>query len=189
MMDYYLIWINSGWICLLIVLYVTIDGVIVMCIDKKIALLLFVICVICAMPGCEQERTSGVGLSLPQGNIENGKLAFIDLGCNKCHKVNGVEIPEYVGETSVTLNLGGEVLKVKTYGELVTSIVNPTHIISVEYIKMLGDLPVKDEVSSIMPSFNKEMSVEQLIDLVTFLDSRYEKMELYYTDFQYIGPY
>ena len=141
-----------------------------MCIDKKFVLLLFVICVICAIPGCEQERTSGVGLSLPQGDIENGRLAFIDLGCNKCHKVNGVEMPEYVGETSVTLNLGGEVLKVKTYGELVTSIINPSHRFALGY----SDEEIKQNGESKMRLYNDEMTVAQLIDLVTFLQSHYQ---------------
>ena len=156
---------------------------------KIFASLLVAVCLLCGVYGCERERTSGVGLYLPEGDIDKGKITFVELGCNKCHTVDGVELPVYEGETSIAMNLGGEVLVVKTYGELVTSIVNPEHIISSEYRKMLGDLAQEGEIQTLMPSFNQEMNVAQLIDLVTFLDSTYQKMEVYYSDYRYRGIY
>lgn len=126
---------------------------------------------------CTPERQSGKGLYLPPGNIENGRVAFIDLGCHECHTVKGVDLPAPKLETPlITINLGGEVYRVKTYGELVTSIVNPNHVISPQYRRKLDETAKKEKVTTLMPSFNDRMTVTQLIDLVTFLDSRYTKL-------------
>jgi hypothetical protein len=59
---------------------------------------------------------------------------------------------------------------VKTYGELVTSIINPSHVLAPGYPK---ELITKDNRSA-MADFNDKMTVHQLIDLVAFLQSRYE---------------
>ena len=66
--------------------------------------------------------------------------------------------------------LGGEVRQVKTYGALVTSIINPSHSLAPGYPK---ELITKDNQSA-MANFNDTMTVRQLIDLVAFLQSRYE---------------
>ena len=58
----------------------------------------------------------------------------------------------------------------KTYGELVTSIINPSHVLSPGYPKEL----ITKNNQSAMPNFNDTMTVRQLIDLVAFLQSRYE---------------
>ena len=139
--------------------------------------LVFTLCnlfLLCIISGCENERTSGKGLVLPEGNVESGKASFIDLGCTQCHAVAGVDSSEYEGDEEPMLLLGGKIRKVKTYGELVTSITNPNHIISVEYLKKL-EKPLKvNEIDTPMPSFNDTMTVSQLIDLITYLDAQYE---------------
>ena len=60
--------------------------------------------------------------------------------------------------------------QVKTYGQLVTSIINPSH-------KLIKRYPI-DEISgggqSLMPIMNEFMTVRQLIDLVAFLQDQYE---------------
>jgi hypothetical protein len=66
--------------------------------------------------------------------------------------------------------LGGEVTRIETYGELVTSIVNPSHEISRRYPK--EDVTVGDV--SKMRNFNDVMTVAQLIDLTTYLQSKYQ---------------
>jgi transposase len=40
---------------------------------------------------CDSGRKSGRGLRLPDGDIKQGKLAFVELGCPSCHEVAGVE--------------------------------------------------------------------------------------------------
>lgn len=142
-----------------------------------------------SLAACEPERTSGQGMVLPLGDIESGKASFVNLGCIQCHSVAGVEPLEYESETVPLLLLGGKVRKVKTYGELVTSVVNPEHIISPAYLQKLEVSENEGEVSTPMPSFNDEMTVAQLIDLVTYLDSNYEKLLPDYVSHHSYGAY
>ena len=111
------------------------------------------------------------------GNIEAGRTAFVELQCHQCHTVNGVQLPAYEGDSPLQLELGGEIQYAKTYADLVTSIINPSHVVSEKY---LASLPAdkRRTAVSIMP-FRKKMTVEQLIDIVTFLNSRYVLMEGY----------
>ena len=57
----------------------------------------------------------------------------------------------------------------KTYADLVTSILNPSHRLAKNYPK---DMVQIDEKSR-MPNYNAVMSVDQLIDLVTYLQPHY----------------
>jgi hypothetical protein len=111
------------------------------------------------------------------GSIAEGQTAFVDLECHQCHTVNDVDLVPYEGESPVMLELGGTIVYAKTYADLVTSIINPNHVVSEEY---LDTLP-RDErrgATTVM-SFDDQMTVAQLIDLVTFLNSRYVLMEGY----------
>ena len=100
------------------------------------------------------------------------RLRFLELKCNTCHTVARTEMPtpskDYAYVRVVVL--GGEVRQVKTYGALVTSIINPSHSLAPGYPK---ELITKDNQSA-MANFNDTMTVRQLIDLVAFLQSRYE---------------
>ena len=126
-------------------------------------------CVAVLCMGCEMGPRSGRGLRLPEGDIARGEQAFQQLGCGTCHDVAGTPSPE--GERSeVIVTLGGVVTHVETYGELVTSIINPSHEISRRYPK--ADV-AEDDVSK-MSNFNEQMTVAQLIDLTAFLQSKYE---------------
>ena len=136
----------------------------------RTALGLLVTFLIVACFGCEVGPRSGRGLRLPEGDVERGALAFRELGCPECHDVvGGPAAPE--GERSdVIVTLGGEVTRVESYGELVTSIINPSHEISRRYPKE----QVADGDVSKMENFNEEMTVAQLVDLTAFLQSKYE---------------
>jgi L-cysteine S-thiosulfotransferase len=115
---------------------------------------------------------SAAGLRLPDGDVQRGQAAFLELKCNTCHTVAGTEIPlpskDYAYVRVVAL--GGEVRQVKTYGALVTSIINPSHSLAPGYPKEL----ITKGNESAMANFNDTMTVRQLIDLVAFLQSRYE---------------
>ena len=115
---------------------------------------------------------SGAGLRLPDGDIERGKAAFLELKCNTCHTVAGTEMPSPSRDYAYVrvVVLGGEVRQVKTYGALVTSIINPSHSLAPGYPKEL----ISKGDQSAMANFNDTMTVRQLIDLVAFLQSRYE---------------
>lgn len=111
------------------------------------------------------------------GNIAEGQAAFVDLECHQCHTVNGVNLVSYDGESPVTLELGGTIVYAKTYADLVTSIINPNHVVSDEYLSTLPR-DARSGTTTIMP-FKDQMTVNQLIDLVMFLNSRYVLMEGY----------
>jgi len=114
--------------------------------------------------GCDLER-SPRGFRLPDGNIDKGKETFVSLQCTSCHTVAGEDFP---APAHLNIPLGGETPRIRTYGELVTSIINPSHIISARYREELRE--VKE---SPMTNFNDTMTVAQMIDLVAFLQSRY----------------
>lgn len=120
--------------------------------------------------GCTTPKSSA-GFRLPDGDIERGKTAFLELKCYTCHTVSGMDIAvrgkEYAYLRSVVL--GGETHRVRTYGELVTAIINPSHSLAPGYPR---ELITKDGQSA-MGNFNDTMTVRQLIDLVAFLQSRY----------------
>ena len=115
---------------------------------------------------------SAAGFRLPDGDVERGRAAFLEMKCYTCHTVKGTDIPspgkDYAYVRVVVL--GGEIRQVKTYGELVTSIINPSHVLAPGYPKEL----IAKDGQSIMPDFNDKMTIRQLIDLVAFLQSRYE---------------
>ena len=60
--------------------------------------------------------------------------------------------------------------RIKTYGELVTSIINPSHRLAKGY----AEANVAMEGKSNMTVYNDVMTVRELIDLVAFLQSHYE---------------
>jgi hypothetical protein len=83
-------------------------------------------------------------------------------------------MPKPVAAAEVQFELGGEVRRVKSYGELVTAITQPQHGLAPAYAAR-SDKPSDKQAPSPMPSFNDAMSVTQLTDIVTFLHSRYRK--------------
>ena len=69
--------------------------------------------------------------------------------------------------------------RVKNYGELMTSVVNPDHVISPKYVAMLEKAD-REVVISPMPYFGEEMTVAELIDLVEFLHAQYSRLQPQY---------
>lgn len=110
------------------------------------------------------------GFRLPAGNAEAGRKAFVDLRCYVCHTVKGVDA-KYEGTPAAQVVLGGKVTRVKTYGELVTSVINPSHRIAPGYPAE----QVAPGGKSLMATagLNDVMTVTQLVDLVTFLQGTY----------------
>lgn len=79
-------------------------------------------------------------------------------------------MPELTTPRKVHVMLGGEVTRVKTYGQLVTSIINPSHVISAKQAANNTD----SEGNSLMPDFSEAMTVRQMTDIAEFLQARYE---------------
>lgn len=121
------------------------------------------------MAGCYAGPKSGKGFRLPEGNVEKGKVAFVALKCHTCHRVKGVELPEPVSTAPTNVVLGGEVIRIQSYGELVTAVINPSHSLAPGFKRE----QIKEGKLSPMPDFNETMTVSQMIDLVAFLQSRY----------------
>ena len=119
--------------------------------------------------------------NLPPGDAEAGRVTFILLQCNECHSVQGIQ---YAGSESHQINvqLGGKTTQVKTYADLVTSIIHPSHTLS------RGHNPetITADGQSRMRTYNELMTVEELTNLVTFLESKYEVWVP--THYQYRAP-
>ena len=115
--------------------------------------------------------------ALPPGDIERGQQTFVALGCNSCHYVaDGVQRMKTGANPEIYVQLGGQVTKVKTYEDLITSIINPSHKLS------RGPDPrrVTEEGESKMPRYNDVMTVQQLIDITSYLSSKYSVWSPYY---------
>lgn len=136
-----------------------------------------------ALTGCG-DRTENTRFEMPAGDAEKGKAAFVALECYTCHRVNGVDLPAPTKEPVKVVTLGGDVTRMRSYGDLITSIVHPKNAIS-----DLMLLPPKEgALKTPMPGVNETMTVQQLIDLVTFLKPMYKKLEPLYQPNPLYGP-
>lgn len=121
-----------------------------------------------ALAACGPE--SSFGFRLPDGDAAAGRQAFVELGCNACHEVAGVPI-EYL-EGFAHVQLGDKTTHVRTYGELVTSIINPSHKIAPAHREAGAVLDGESVMTYLY--LNQIMTVQQLVDLVAFLQPTYE---------------
>ena len=133
---------------------------------KKLSILLLLIALV---SGCERDMMSERGFALPEGDAVVGRDVFLYMQCNQCHTVVNEDMPVVPGFEPY-VELGGEVSTVKTYGELVTSIINPSHKLAKGYAEQL----VSEEGESNMYNYNRYMTVQELIDLVMFLQPHYD---------------
>ena len=133
--------------------------------------------------GCSQDSKSATGFVLPDGSVERGQEAFVQLGCQACHTVSGVTFksPELESEEKIVA-LGGEKTRVQTYGDLVTSIINPSH----RFARGYPEEQIASDGESKMQSYNEKLTIQQLIDLVTFLETHYSVKVYDTTDY---APY
>ena len=136
---------------------------------KQVHLLTKALIVIGALSGCDAGPKSGRGFTLPDGDAARGQKTFVALQCHACHTVSGVELPESEPELEQRVHLGGEVDRISTYGQLVTSIINPSHKLADRY----RPEDVATDGESRMVNYNEVMTVQELIDLTVFLQSRY----------------
>ena len=146
---------------------------------------LFIGLTLVVMAGCEYGPNTGKGFSLPEGNAENGKVLFVKLACNQCHYVADIKLLESDNKDITGIKLGGTVHSTKTYGDLVTSIINPSHRISARYQK---EMVTNEDGSSRMQVYNDVMTVTELVDIVTFLEQNYELEPYTRTNYHRFGP-
>lgn len=129
--------------------------------------------------GCLPNTKSGRGFRPPPGDATRGRQAFVQLQCTTCHRVEGEELPAPNLGITAAIPLGGEVRGAKTYGQLVTAIIHPSE-------PRWGRKPVPRMTGRAeplrMPTANDKMTVQQLLDLVTFLQSHYREAPPRYSD-------
>lgn len=142
---------------------------------KKRILLTGSTIVLLALAACSGEQVASLGFSLPEGDFEEGKRVFLDMQCMECHTIvgddlTGEEWQQRTQTKAISVQIGGERTQIHTYGNLVTSVINPSHRIAPGY--PLDEVTGPDGQSK-MRNYNDIMSITELIDLVTFLKSRY----------------
>ncbi|NVK58145.1 MAG: cytochrome C [Alteromonadaceae bacterium] len=124
-----------------------------------------------SITGCQPAADSAKGFSLPDGDASAGKAAFMQYGCVNCHVVEGIEPrPDDSYSLLRPVKLGGSDAGVRTYGQLVTSVINPSHKLAPRYPVSM----VTDSQGSKMPNINDSLTVTDLINLVAFLQPKYD---------------
>ncbi len=124
-----------------------------------------------ALTACDQDtRMSQKGFRLPDGDAEAGREAFLYMQCHQCHTIAGEQLPGIPGQEPPYVELGGKVTQVKTYGQLVTAIINPSHKLAAGYAEAV----VSDDGESRMYVYNDHMTVKELTDIVMFLQPYYD---------------
>lgn len=135
--------------------------------SMRTARLLFALIFCTGIAACAASTSSGPSFTLPEGDVAAGKKVFVQSQCSFCHAVEGVDdLPAPVAEPPVPFSLGSETNRM-TDGEIVTSIIDPSHFVSPEY----PDAQTQMGDESRMPAYRNTLSVQQLIDLVAFLRS------------------
>jgi mono/diheme cytochrome c family protein len=137
---------------------------------RKLSIYAILMLLVAAATGCEADRMSEKGFSLPEGNVMQGRETFLYMHCHECHTIRDVELPAVPLADPPFVELGGKVSRVKTYGELVTAIINPSHKLAMGYAAEV----VSEDGQSKMPNYNGFMTVQELIDIVMFLQPQYE---------------
>lgn len=124
------------------------------------------------LAGCDRDPMSETGFRLPAGDPAAGRETFLYMQCNQCHTIAGMDLPRVAEvEEPPYVELGGPVTSVKTYGQLVTAIINPSHKLADGYAE---ELVANDDGRSKMYVYNRYMTVQELTDLVMFLQPRYD---------------
>ena len=143
------------------------------------------LCAMLALTSCGEPDKSVQGFVLPEGDSAAGQQSFVDYGCTICHVVAGTDVAYLGDDEAPRIQLGGKVRKVISYGDLLTSIVNPNHSLGTQYLRSLSQQERKT-ASSPMPNFNEHLTVADLIDLVEFLHSSYEETVPEYIGRRYV---
>ena len=127
------------------------------------------------LAGCDLRVKSGRGFVFPEGDVARGRKAFVDLRCCECHRVDGVpDLPAPTASFEKVVTLGGKGPRLRTYGELVTSIIHPRYALSE---KLPNRSLYREGSESPMKEVNDTMTVTQLLDIVTFLQPQFTGIE------------
>ncbi len=110
---------------------------------------------------------------VPIGDPGKGRALFEDKRCSTCHTVEGAKFPEVEQPVVDLVHLAGANNPEWTRDLYAREIMDPQHTISIDHQKAMvrvGDRV--GEVNSPMVNFNKDLSVQDLIDITTFLEEK-----------------
>jgi mono/diheme cytochrome c family protein len=113
-----------------------------------------------------------LGYRFPLGDVARGREAFLSLECHGCHILKGPQLPPYPGTPAMTVSLGGHTPRIESYGDILTSVVNPSHRLARSYVKAGGQRGSESPMAA--QRLNDVMTVQQLADLVAFLQTEYD---------------
>jgi hypothetical protein len=150
--------------------------------NKLMFLVVLSIIIILGLQACNSGPDSVKGFRLPQGDATEGEKVFMKYQCLACHNLEGFAYDMVNKEFEPPVLLGGTSTRFKTYAELVTSVINPSHKLAQNYQLAL----IQQDGISKMLVFNDVMTVTELVNLITFLQPEYKLPHYEYTHY---GPY
>jgi sulfur-oxidizing protein SoxX len=118
--------------------------------------------------GHDHGTPEGWKFTLPQGDAAAGRALFVEIECFKCHEVKGETFPKVAEDEK---GVGPELSQMAGMHPLeffAESIVNPNAVIDAD-AKERGY--VGPDGRSKMPDFSDVVTVKQLADLATYLNS------------------
>ncbi|MEE9172245.1 MAG: c-type cytochrome [candidate division NC10 bacterium] len=104
----------------------------------------------------------GWKFELPKGDPKQGRQVFVKLECTACHAVQGESFPEQPGQVGPDLTEMGIHHPAAYFAE---TIINPNRVI------IVGEGYTGSDGLSTMPSYNEDLTVAELVDLVAYLKS------------------
>ena len=114
---------------------------------------------------CSQES-----LYLPEGDVQAGEQVFEQLECFSCHAVEGEDYPAPTVITPTYVTLGSSQ---HSRNYLIESIITPSHQFATPKPppgQNAGEENIKRGEESRMASYSKQITVQQLLDLVAYLE-------------------
>jgi len=86
-------------------------------------------------------------------------------------RIDGVDLPAHPNPAPFSILLGGHTPRIEAFGDIVTSIVNPSHRLARDYKPLAG----QDGKSPMTAQFlNDVMTTQQLVDIAAFLRVEYD---------------
>ncbi|MFQ5839363.1 MAG: c-type cytochrome [Candidatus Methylomirabilales bacterium] len=104
----------------------------------------------------------GWKFALPQGDLKKGRQVFVKMECYRCHTVQGETFTAEPGQAGPDLTGMGAHHPAAYFAE---SIMYPNRVI------VLDEGHTGPDGLSTMPSYNDQLTVTQLLDLVAYLKS------------------
>ncbi|HYY25148.1 MAG TPA: copper-binding protein [Candidatus Udaeobacter sp.] len=108
----------------------------------------------------ETHHPSGWRFTMPAGDPAKGRVVFQKYDCQYCHVVRGEDFPFAGVDYGPELSQMGPLHPLEYFAE---SVMNPNAVVAKQYRDANG--------KSTMPTYNDRMTVQELIDLASYLAS------------------